>query len=226
MTSTSAAMPVIARDGPVGGPLPLAGSVLAVTARPGQESADLGGLLYAFRRTGASLGLLCLTRGEASPLNSTCARLEAIRPWELQLAASVLGISWVAVASYPDGGLGRQPMAELTERVRRAIRQHGADLLLVTDPAAGGPDDDAAVAIAACAAARQAGVPVVAHAGPGAGGAWMIDLGADFATARAIQKSAAAAHASQSQALPELTRRLDRLGGREQLRWLISGRSA
>jgi LmbE family N-acetylglucosaminyl deacetylase len=73
---------------------------LVVAARPGQESADLGGLLYAFRRSGASLALLCLTRGEASPLNSSwCARLEAVRPWELQLAASVLGISEVTVAS-------------------------------------------------------------------------------------------------------------------------------
>ena len=150
-------VPVIAPVTPVCGPLPRAGSVLAVTARPGQESVDLGGMLYAFRRTGAVLGLLCLTRGEASPLNSTCARLEAIRPWELQLAASVLGISWVAVASYPDSGLRRQPMAELTERVRRAIRQQGADLLLVIDPAAGDPDDTAAAAVAACAAARQAG---------------------------------------------------------------------
>ena len=39
--------------------------MLAVTARPGQESADLGGLLYVFRRSGASLSLLCLTLGEA-----------------------------------------------------------------------------------------------------------------------------------------------------------------
>jgi hypothetical protein len=30
--------------------LPRAASVLAVTARPGQESADLGGLLFAFRQ--------------------------------------------------------------------------------------------------------------------------------------------------------------------------------
>lgn len=35
-----------------------AAGVLAVTARPGQKSADLGGVLYAFRRTGASLTLL------------------------------------------------------------------------------------------------------------------------------------------------------------------------
>ena len=46
-------------------------------------------------------------------------------------------------------------------------------------------------------------------------------LGADAATARAIQKSAAAAHQSQSQALPELIRRLDLLDGRESLRWLV-----
>ena len=86
---------------------------------------SLGGVLYAFRRGGACLGLLCLTRGEASPLNSSVsARLEAIRPWELQLAASVLGISRLAVANYPDGELRCYPAAELAERVRRAIRQH------------------------------------------------------------------------------------------------------
>ena len=41
------------------------------------------------------------------------------------------------------------------------------------------------------------------------------------ATARAVQRSAVAAHASQSEALPEVERRLDLLGGRETLRWLI-----
>jgi len=221
MTSSSAAVSLMAPAAPACAPLPRAGSILVVTARPGQESADLGGLLYAFRRTGASLALLCLTRGEASPLNSTCARLEAIRPWEVQLAASVLGISRVTVADYPDGALGRYPVAELGERVRHAIRWHSADLLLVIDPAAGDPGD-AAVAAAACAAARQAGLPTLARTIPGAPGAWMIDLGTDVATARAIQKSAAAAHASETEALPELERCLDRLDGREQLRWLVS----
>jgi N-acetylglucosamine malate deacetylase 2 len=217
MTSVSATASL---PTPAGCPLPPAGTVLAVTARPGQESADLGGLLFAFRRVGAALALLCLTRGDSSPLNSTCGRLEAVRPWELQLAASVLGISSVAVASYPHGALSRYPAAELTERVRRATRRHSADLLLVIDPEMGDLDD-AAVAAAASAAARQASVPVVARTVPGAGGAWMIDLGADAAAARTIQKAAAAAHASQSQALPELICGIDLLGGREQLRWLV-----
>jgi N-acetylglucosamine malate deacetylase 2 len=220
MTTLSALSSRITPACPADGPLPRAGTVLVVTARPGPESSDLGGLLYAFRRAGTSLGLLCLTRGEASPINATCARLEAVRPWELQLAASVLGISWVAVASYPDGGLRGQPAAELAGRVRRAIHQQAADLLLVSDPAAGDPDDTA-VCAAACAAARQAGVPMVARTWPDACGAWMIDLGADASTARAIQKAAAAAHKSQSPDLPQLTYHLDLLDGHEYLRWLV-----
>ena len=51
-------------------------------------------------------------------------------------------------------------------------------------------------------------------------GAWTLDLGADTETARAIQKSAAAAHASQSEMLPALIRRLDLLGSGETVRWL------
>jgi N-acetylglucosamine malate deacetylase 2 len=203
------------------GPVPQAASVLAVTSRPGQESEYLGGVLYAFRRTGANLGLLCLSRGEASPLNSTrYACLEAVRPWELQLAANVLGISSVMVASYPDGALDRQPHDELADRVLRAIRQHSADLLLVIAPEVG-TSGDVAVAAAARAAARQAGIPVVASIAPQAPDAWMIDLGIEADTARAIQRAAAAAHESQSQELPHVLQRLDLLGGGEAVRWLV-----
>ena len=199
------------------GTVPRAGHVLAVTARPGQEAADLGGLLYAFRRAGTRLSLLCLTRGEASPLNSGSARLEAVRPWELQLAASILGICSATVASYPDGGLGRYPIAELTERIQRAIREHAPDLLLVIDPVAGDLDDTV-VAIATSTAARQEGLPAVASTVAGARCAWLIDLGAGAETARAIQRSAVAAHASQSAALPLV---LARLAGPDHLRWLV-----
>lgn len=130
------------------------------------------------------------------------------------------GSRWPAT---PTADCAGQSATELAERVCRAIRQQAADLLLVPDPAAGDPDDTA-VCAAACAAARQAGVPVVARTWPDACGAWMIDLGADASTARAIQKAAAAAHKSQSPALPQLTRRLDLLDGREYLRWLVPPR--
>jgi N-acetylglucosamine malate deacetylase 2 len=224
MTVTSAA-PFSRRPLPEG-PVPQAASVLAVTSRPGQESQDLGGVLYAFRRAGANLGLLCLSRGEASPLNFTgYARLEAVRPWELQLAAYVLGISSVMVASYPDGALHRQPHDELAGRVLRAIRQHSADLLLVIAPETG-TGGDVAVAAAARAAARQAGLPVMASTAPQAPGAWMIDLGTEADTARTIQKAAAAAHESQSDDLPRVIRRLDLLDHREAVRWLVCPPSA
>jgi N-acetylglucosamine malate deacetylase 2 len=198
---------------------PRAASVLAVTARPGQESADLGGLLYAFRRAGSSLSLLCLTRGEAAGQNSGSARLEAVRPWETQLAASILGIDRIEVANYRDGQLHEYPTAELAEQIDRSIREHSADMLLVVAPEAGNRADTA-VALAAQAAAAAADVSAVASTRRGTRGAWTLDLGADTETARAIQKSAAAAHASQSEALPALIGRLDRLGSDETLRWL------
>jgi LmbE family N-acetylglucosaminyl deacetylase len=198
---------------------PRAASVLAVTARPGQESADLGGLLYAFRRAGASLSLLTLTRGEAAGQNSGSARLEAVRPWETQLAASILGIRAVAVANYRDGALHEYPTAELADRIGRAIRERSADMLLVVAPETG-DRADAAVARAATAAAAAAGVSTIARSWRGKPGAWTLDLGADTETARAIQKSAAAAHASQSETLPALVGRLDLLGSAETLRWL------
>jgi N-acetylglucosamine malate deacetylase 2 len=226
MTSTPAALslrpPALpARARPASEPLPRARKVLAVIARPGQESADLGALLYGFGRRGASLHLLCLTRGEASPLNSTCEPLDTVRPWELQVAARLLGISSVRVSDYPDGGLSLAPVPGLTRRVRSVIRDYVPDLVLVIDPAATGDADDARVAKAACLAAKAAGLPVAARTAPGARGAWPLELGADAMVGRAIQLSALAAHASQSAALPRLRRRLDLHTGPEQLRWLL-----
>ena len=205
---------------PACGLLPQARKVLAVIARPGQESANLGALLYAFRRAGASLALLSVTRGEASPLNSTLECLETRRPWELQVAAALLGVSSVSVADYPDGGLDRRPLAELTELVRREIRRQAPDQLQVVDPVADCLDD-AVVARAVRCAARLARVPVMARAEPGTHGGQPVDLGADPAVARAVQRSAAAAHASQSEARPEVERRLALLNDRETIRWLV-----
>ena len=198
--------------------LPEARSVLAVTARPGAESAALGRLLYAFGKDGAQLALLSLTRGEASPFNSTQTPLEAVRPWELQLACWLLGISSLAVADYPDGELRYCPMPDLRARVHRAIAEHAPDLILVLDPA--NDSDDALVAQAVCLAAGPAGVPVAARTMPGASGGWLVELGAETEVARDVQRAAARAHASQSEALPEVLGSLDGFSGREQLRWL------
>jgi N-acetylglucosamine malate deacetylase 2 len=203
------------------GLLPSAVRVLAVTARPGQESVDLGGLLYAFRRSGASLSLLCLTRGKAAGQGSGNARLAAARPWEVQMAAAILGVRQVAVADYRDGSLHHYRTSDLADRIQQAAVEYSADLVLVAAPETGDLGD-AAVARAAAAAALRAGVPLAGRTRPGVSGAWMLDLGADADLARAIQKSAVAAHATQAEALPELLSRLDRLDSVETLRWLVS----
>jgi N-acetylglucosamine malate deacetylase 2 len=202
-------------------PLPRAERVLAITARPGQESASLGGLLYALHSSGASISLLSLTRGEASALNSTLQPLEAVRPWELQLAAVLLGVSSVAVSDYPDGRLSTCELTAITERVHRAIRLHSPDLLVVIDPL-DADADSAMAAMAACAAADEVGVPVVARTLPAASGGWQVSLGAETAAARAAQRSAAAAHRSQSAGMAELVSHLEQLGAEEWLRWLIA----
>jgi N-acetylglucosamine malate deacetylase 2 len=202
------------------GALPAAAAVLAVTARPGQESAELGGLLLTMRQAGASLSLLCLTRGEATAPSSGTARLEAARPWEVQLAASILGIREVGVANYRDGRLHGYSTADLTERIDRAIHQYEPDLLLVIAPEAG-DSGDGAVARAATAAAERAGVPIVGRTRPGAPGAWTVSLGDNAEIIRAVQHSAVAAHASQSELLPTVIHRLDLLEDAESLRWLL-----
>ena len=202
-------------------PLPGAVRLLAVTARPGQEAADLGGPLYVFRRSGASLSLLCLTLGETAAQSSGLTRLEAERPWEVQTAASILGIRQVSVASYHDGRLHHSRTSELAGRIQHAISKYSAELLLVVAPETG-DIGDAAVARAATVAALAARVPLAARTRPDVIGARILDLGAEAEVARAIQKSAAAAHASQSEALPGVISRLDLLGNVEALRWLVS----
>jgi len=201
--------------------LPSAVRVLTVTARPGQEAADLGGPLYVLRRSGASLSLLCLTLGETAAPGSGATRLEAERLGEVQMAASILGIRQVSVASYREGRLHHYRMSELAGRIQHAISKYSAGLVLVAAPETGNIGD-AAVARAATVAALEAGVPLVARTRPGVLGASIIDLGAEAEVARAIQKSAAAVHATQPEALPGLISRLDELDSVEALRWLVS----
>lgn len=218
MTAKSATTSPSPRSTGSGG-LPVAVSVLAVTARPGQESADLGGMLQVFRRSGARLSLLCLTRGESAQAGLGAARLEAVRPWEVQMAASILGVREVTVANYRDGALHRRRPAELTERIGRAIRQHAPDMMLVVAPEAG-DSDDLAVAQAASAAAADAGVALVARARHDARAAWTVQLGESAEIIRAIQHSAVAVHTSQPELLTAVIERLDLLEDTESLRWL------
>lgn len=206
--------------------LPEAARVLAVVARPGQESADLGGVLLAFGLHGAQLAVMCLTRGEASEVNSATESLEAIRPWELRTAAALLGVSSVTIADYPDGRLGYLPPASLAEHIARTAERIAPDLLFVIDPAAHTDLDIAAVARATAQVASERGLPVLARTVPGPGARWRIALGPVEAQVRLRQRQALAAHRSQVvPRAPGVPATGDPRGpgdDRELVRWLVT----
>ena len=52
-------------------------------------------------------------------------------------------------------------------------------------------------------------------------GGWQVDLGDQAAQTRAVQRSAVAAHTSQSGGVDDITFRLRLLGRAEWLRWLV-----
>ena len=106
--------------------LPRAASVLAVCAHPDDESFGLGGALSAFSDSGAATAVMCFTRGESSTLGEDASSLGRVRSAELSRAAAVLGVGYVELFDYPDGGLAEQRLDvlalqvfEVADRVRR-----------------------------------------------------------------------------------------------------------
>ncbi len=212
--------------------LPHATSVLAVCAHPDDESFGLGAVLHRFAAQGAALAVLCFTRGEASTLGVTHARLGEVRHAELTDAARMLGVGQVELLDHPDGSLASEPLDRLAEEVKLCARKVEADLVLVFDEGGvtGHPDHCRATE---AAVAGVPALPVLAWAVPRR----VADmLNAQFHTAfigrsteeidvvvpvdRGAQSRAIACHASQCVDNPVLERRLALLGDAEYLRWL------
>lgn len=214
--------------------LPTWGSVLAVVAHPDDESFGLGAILNAFVTRGSRVSVLCFTHGEASTLHGVDGDLAQVRERELADAAAVLGLHRVWLHDYPDGGLREVDGAELEPLVVAAIREEGADGVVVFDPdgVTGHPDHQRATAVALRAAAAS-GVPVLGWTLPVAvATALREELGAPFTgyepdaidlvieVDRTAQRRAVDCHPSQAVPGSALWRRLELLGDREYLRWL------
>jgi LmbE family N-acetylglucosaminyl deacetylase len=208
--------------------------VLVVVAHPDDESFGLGGLVGAFTDTGATVEVLCFTRGEASTLGYV-PDLAVVRAEELAAAGAALGTASTILLDRPDGHLVELLDEQLLGDVVAAIEDHRPDGLLVFDPAGGvtGHEDHAAASRAALAAARQSGIPTLGWALPTAvADALNAEYGAAFVgypdeeldvtvhVDRGRQQLAIAAHASQAVPGSVLWRRLELLGDREHLRWL------
>jgi LmbE family N-acetylglucosaminyl deacetylase len=206
--------------------------VLAVCAHPDDESFGLGGIIATMVGWGASVHLLCLTRGERSTLGVGDGDLATIRTDELQAAGTALGLASVRILDHPDGALASVPSETLVAEVSESA--DSTDLLLVFDEGGitGHPDHCRATS-AAVTLARRRGIPVLAwtveervanalrqELGLAFVGRAPEDIDLHLDVDRARQLEAMRCHRSQIEGNVVPLRRLDLTGDTEPLRYL------
>lgn len=208
-----------------------AGRVLVVCAHPDDESFGLGAVISTLVARGASIDLVCLTRGEASSLGAAADLAEA-RGSELEAAAAVLGVTRVHQFEHPDGHLSAVDIGVLVADIQPYAAV--SDLLLVFDEGGitGHPDHIQAT-VATMAVADRLDLPVLA---------WSLDrhvadtLNAEFnahfvgraadeihvrlPVERNRQRDAMRCHGSQLSGNPVPERRIALTGDAEPLRFL------
>jgi LmbE family N-acetylglucosaminyl deacetylase len=177
---------------------------------------------------------VCFTRGESSTLGQDTSSLGRVRSAELRNAAMELGVGYVELFDYPDGGLAGQRLDVLALQVFEVADRVRADLLLVFDEGGitGHPDHQRATE-SALACAEHSDLPVLAWAldeavasslngglATGFVGRSREQLDFDVRVDRARQSRAIACHTSQSTNNPVLWQRLWLQGDRETFRWL------
>lgn len=214
--------------------LPHWSSVLAVVAHPDDESFGLGAILDAFARSGASVSVLCLTRGEASTVHGIGGDLQALRALELQRAGAVLGLTSTLLCDHPDGALGQVSRAVLVREVTDAAASSRVEGLVVFDTSGvtGHPDHQAASSVALDAAValdlpvlgwtvpRSVAEQLNEEFGTGFVGHDPPEIDLTVSVDRDRQRTASLAHASQAVPTSVLWRRLELLGDVEHLRRL------
>ncbi len=105
-------------------------SLLAVFAHPDDESLASGGLLACCAHLGATVTLLCATRGEHGQGEGD---LGTIRAHELRAAARVLGIDAPVILGYEDGMLPWADRARLQSDIGTTIRRRRPEVVVTFD---------------------------------------------------------------------------------------------
>src|SRR6185503_4486843 len=99
--------------------------VVGVFAHPDDEVFCAGGTIATWAAEGASIAVVCATRGEAGQIRdaTTAVRrtLGRVREGELRQACSHLGVSEVTMLDYGDGALGAVDADALAEHVGRLL---------------------------------------------------------------------------------------------------------
>ena len=103
-------------------------AILAIFAHPDDESLASGGLIAWCAELEVTISLLCMTRGQHGPGDSST--LGKTREKELHDAASVLGIKNVSVLDYEDGMLSWSNSSQIEFDIRQAIQQWQPDVVI------------------------------------------------------------------------------------------------
>ena len=126
--------------------------LLAIFAHPDDETFGAGGTLALYARQGASVHLVCATRGEvgeAPPDLKGFPTVGAMRESELRCAAGILGLAGVYFLGYRDSGMpgspdnthpqafAAAPLAETARTTALYIRQLRPQVVMTFDPIGG-----------------------------------------------------------------------------------------
>jgi LmbE family N-acetylglucosaminyl deacetylase len=127
--------------------------LLAVLAHPDDETFGMGGTLALYARRGASVYLVCATRGEVGDVDPRLMQkypsVGELRSAELRCAAETLGLSEVYFLGYRDSGMpgspdNRHPQAlvaapldEVAGKIAHYIRQLRPQVVITFDPIGG-----------------------------------------------------------------------------------------
>jgi N-acetyl-1-D-myo-inositol-2-amino-2-deoxy-alpha-D-glucopyranoside deacetylase len=113
--------------------------LLAVLARPGEESVAAGGILAKYAAQGVQNYLVTASRGERAWHGEADAypgekALGEARERELRVAARSLGVCEVALLDYADGELERARPAEAVSQLVRYVRRMRPHVILTVGP--------------------------------------------------------------------------------------------
>ena len=132
--------------------------VVGVFAHPDDEVFCAGGTMATWAAEGASIAVVCATRGEAGQIRdaTTAVRrtLGRVREGELRQACSHLGVSEVTMLDYSDGALDAVDPDLLADHVARLLVDADPDVIVTfADDGAYGHPDHIAISNATTAAA-------------------------------------------------------------------------
>jgi N-acetyl-1-D-myo-inositol-2-amino-2-deoxy-alpha-D-glucopyranoside deacetylase len=112
-------------------------TILAVFAHPDDEALACGGTLARLADAGASIVLLCASRGErgfnSDPALVPDGDLGRVRTDELRAASRILGISEVLTFNHPDGSLRWADVSELHAEIVATISRCKPDAIITFD---------------------------------------------------------------------------------------------